>query len=1262
MLKIGISYYPEDDLFLSGKNQTALVLAEVFSNYFQYDVTLVNVKNSEKTWWVEYPQPPNMKTARSMDGSTFDYFIDIDALVHPDSRTRLAPRSIVFLRTFVQFSEMDKTVYYEMPYVPRYFDGLYEIWCWDILNPKESLESVQTIFSCPLRTVPFVWSASITNCFQRPLHRTVEGTTWKVHVAEKNVDNTSSCIIPLVAIRELTKKNIISATYYVHNTEHLKDNKFLKENVLDNIESTKLPIEFVKKEPYYEWNQLGSILFSHSRFIPIRLSLIQALWLGIPVVHNSPILRDLHPVLASLYYVGNQISDISQTFLNLSCNATLFYESIGEIREAIMDQWRMDRKYDAWKTAMDRLTDELKEKPVSMVVSEPILQKDVVIVAFSDMWPGFNYDQNFIIDSLCHEVKNHYSGGVKEIKGMKYSKDVTPDVVIVGPYSMDWKGIPTSIPKVYFSGENWNLPDESDIALFITSSRKKHSKFVRIPTWMTFIDWFTNSTSLPTHLEDNPIRLPLHFATTSHPVPFESRSDFCAFVVSNPICQFRNQTFEAIHQYKHVNSGGHLYNNIGEQLELKYPGGGCGDISKHHFFAKHRFTISFENSQADGYITEKVLHAKMAGCVPLYWGDTNTSDFVEGSIINLSHISDPAKVLAILQKLEETPALCSTIASTPILNEEKKQQALSMISTMSRRILSLVRNEQPSATSVEYKKSTHPLTRIDKTFVINLDCRPDRWKSLLENEPYLESIATRISAVDGKTLKMNRFLFDLFQHNDFKWKKSVMGCSLSHIRIWSQILKEECNSFLVLEDDVRFESNWLESWQQYAKHIPEDAELLYLGGVLPPNRPILPQVLERVNDYWSKIQPNVLFSPIPLPVFHFCTYSYIITKKGAEKLLDFIMTSEKRSFTSIDHLLGHYLIGLNKYIATPLLTHCFQEDDPVYRESNFNDMQRKDRFDSDIWNNTECFTEQEIKEYAHPVVSSAPLTVETSSSSLPIYYLKTNDEPYELYEQKWLEEVFSVSFTLHPLHDLTQLVPDGSWFIVNRPNVASFHSYFQMLQQHNLHFKVIHLSDEFEKDPLDFYYLTNCKAVVRNYLRNDVPSLPHIVTIPLGYHHRPSLEVQNKPFEQRKLVWSFHGTNWFGREQVLMPLQDMTPNNCLFVPDWNHPSMIKERDYLSFLSNTKFIPILRGNHPETFRLYECLESGCIPICVEDDSISLFYDSIRTHLPIPVCKKEDLKSMITNLLHGSQQEEYRMQLLASWRNYKEQIRLTIQHLL
>ena len=139
---------------------------------------------------------------------------------------------------------------------------------------------------------------------------------------------------------------------------------------------------------------------------------------------------------------------------------------------------------------------------------------------------------------------------------------------------------------------------------------------------------------------------------TPHSIPFELRNEFCGFVVSNPICHFRNETFKVVNNYKKVNSGGALYNNIGGQLYLKYPGGGSGDISKYHFFQNHKFTISFENSQASGYITEKVLHSKIAGCVPIYWGDKETdSDFVPNSFINLSTIENSNTVLDIIKKL-----------------------------------------------------------------------------------------------------------------------------------------------------------------------------------------------------------------------------------------------------------------------------------------------------------------------------------------------------------------------------------------------------------------------------------------------------------------------------------------------------------------------------------------------------------------------------------------------------------------------------------
>jgi alpha(1,3/1,4) fucosyltransferase len=1280
MLTIAISYYPDDDLFFSGKNQTALLLTELFTQ-LGHHVSLIHAKQTDTMWWKDYPTLSHIPTLLLRHASNFDYFIDIDGLIHPDSRNRVSKRSIVFLRTFVQFSEMDQSVYFEDSYVPRYFDQLYEIWCWDLLNPIETLDSIQTLFSCPLRTVPFVWSPTVMDHFKKPKTGQPQGISyWKIHVAEKNKENTSSSILPLVAIHELVFKNIIYAKYFVHNMERIQENKFLKENVFDNIELSKLPIEFVPKQAYHEWTEHDVILFSHSRFVPIQLRLLQAIWLGIPVIHNSPILQELHPVLRDMFYHGNQVDQICQTFLHVSCNYQAFYQALPDIQATILQRWSISSQLTSWNTISQQLETNLSTVSTetgSTVSRIPLKSK--IIVSFSDMWPGFNYNHNFIIDALRHEIKQQ--GLSSTVEGVLYSKDSQPDLVIFGPYSTEWRDIPSSIPKIYFSGENWTVPDDSSISLYLTSSRKEDDKHIRIPTWMTFIDWYSDSKELPSNHEDNPIRIPLHFAMTPHSIPFENRSEFCGFVVSNPVCGFRNETFQRINEYKRVNSGGHLYNNIGGPLELKYPGGGCGDISKHHFFANHRFTISFENSQADGYITEKVLHAKMAGCVPLYWGDKHTQyDFVEGSIVNLSHLSSPEQVLSVLQKLEENPALCSKIASTPLLNSEKKQKALQAISSMSKKLLSLI----PSS-AVELLEQVEPvepfepldakatsIAKIDHVFAINLDSRSDRWNNLLQHEPYLKQITTRVSAIDGKSLRMNSFLYQLFQYNDFHWKKSVMGCSLSHITTWTKIVKQTGHYFLVLEDDVRFDKDWLSRWNIYAEHIPEDAELLYLGGVLPPNKGVLPQVLEKVNDYWSVIRPNTLFSPHPLPVFHFCAYSYILSKKGAEKLVQFVQQNERKAFTSIDHVIGHFMVGLKKYIATPLVSHCFQENDPVYVQSQFDDLRRKDQFDSDIWNNTECFTEEEIQPFASqateitttintPIQTVTDTTTDIKKQTMEVYYFKTNDEPFELYESKWLEELLGTNIQMKPLLEWTQLIPNDSWVLVNRPHSFLFSSYFQMLQEHSISFKVIHLSDEFLQDCIDFYSFPNCKAVLRNYDRSDVPNLPHIRTIPLGYHHRALPNMENKTIEDRKLIWTFHGTNWFGRSDILSPFMDLTPHHCLLTPSWNHPTMLKEQDYLLFLSNTKIVPILRGNHVETFRLYEALESGCIPLFITEDLEHPFCSWLSL-LHIPVCKKEDAKQIMESLLESTVLESMRRQIYQHWMEYKQSIQTQIRPML
>jgi len=987
-------------------------------------------------------------------------------------------------------------------------------------------------------------------------------------------------------------------------------------------------------------------MLSHSRFTPFRIGLLNALWLGIPVIHNSPILKEVHPTLDSMFYFGNSISGISDCFSRFSSGGIAdFISSVDSIRSSILEKWSIAKNLKGWEQICSSLslsspsvssfslsspsvTSIPTVVPVAIDTSTITSNEKTIIIAFSDMWPGFNYNSNFIMDALRNECKT------SQIVGEEYIKDTTPNLLIFGPYSYNWKMVPDSIPKIYFSAENWTKPNSTSIKLFLTSSRIEDETHMRIPTWMTFIDWFSGSKTLPENINDNPIRIPLHFAVTPHSTLFKDREDFCAFVVSNPICSFRNETFKAINEYKKVNSGGALYNNIGGQLSLKYAGGGCGDISKYNFFSRHKFTISFENSQADGYITEKVLHAKMAGCVPLYWGDKDTNtDFVNGSIVNLSMFDNPEQILEVIKKLEENPDLCSKIATTPILNNEKKQAALDIISKIAKKLIEIAR---PSS-----QVSSMP-SGIDKIFVINLDTRHDRLESLMKAEPYLKNIITRISAINGKTLKMNQFIYNLFNKNQFQWKKSVIGCNLSHITTWSKIIKEPGEYFLILEDDVRFKKDWLEQWDKCAKYIPEDADILYLGGVLPPNKAVLPKCMEQVNEHWCQIIPNSYFSLVPLPIFHFCAYSYILTKRGAKKVLDYLNNSDLKSYTISDHLLGSPNVGLKKYFTNPLLSYCFQEDDPIYLNSQFNDLHRQDTFDSDIWNNTECFTKSELAPY------------ETTT----IYYL-SNELP-KLYETQWIDDIFP-KYTLKCLTNLITTIEDNSWCLVQRPFLEAWTQIFNNFLIQNTHFKVLHLSDEFCKDSLDFYTLPNCKGVIRNYLRADTPEVPHIITVPLGYHHKG---INNSAFLDRKLVWSFHGNCWFDRKSKLEQLYSFVPHNCHTVNEWNASNMSKQNQYLSILADSKFCPILKGNNIETFRLYEALEVGTIPIYVRHEGDELFWNKISSKLGLLELENwTQAKDVIQNFLDNPDKgEKYQMKLSEAWTKWKAEIKLSCQALL
>ncbi len=601
---------------------------------------------------------------------------------------------------------------------------------------------------------------------------------------------------------------------------------------------------------------------------------------------------------------------------------------------------------------------------------------------------------------------------------------------------------------------------------------------------------------------------------------------------------------------------------------------------------------------------------------------------------------------------------------------------------------------------------------IDEAYIINLDRRKDRLERFNTTHPTIKDRVYQWQAMDGRALKLTKDLVYLFRQNDFGWKKSVMGCALSHLGLWEKLANDSlAKQYLILEDDVRFEERWLVKWMQAARHIPQDADVIYLGGVLPPNKAAFPHIVEPVNQYFGRVAKNEFFGK-SRRYFHFCNYSYILTKSGAQKLMELV--KEKGIFTSGDHMIVNHGDELLKiYFTTPLMATCFQEDDPVYQASEFNNFKRVDNFDSDLWNNTDCFSKEEIVAAIEgtPVKTADPIQVwneflkqvalgdkthieQSIDAIFAIWNTFTEEEfeqriswfrileqlilkqntilmeykpkiynaihalpkrkpiwdsilaivspvsptkpkesqtqivfhlpminPQGIYETEWLSSVFPkpIEWTcLNTLGDLAK--SDNPTLLIQHipgRSLAEFMTIFDVLNSANVKINVLHLSDEFGNDDIRFYEKASVKAVIRNYWRPDLKQYGEkVCVIPLGYANGRGNTHPVSSFVERKNIWGFAGSaDRNGRVEALAKLRAITPYAEYTKGEWSQPNMLDAKEYCEMLRNAKFTPCFRGSRAlESYRLYEAMENGTIPVYVPGESVNT-EDELKELYPV-----------------------------------------------
>jgi hypothetical protein len=113
-------------------------------------------------------------------------------------------------------------------------------------------------------------------------------------------------------------------------------------------------------------------------------------------------------------------------------------------------------------------------------------------------------------------------------------------------------------------------------------------------------------------------------------------------------------------KYKHVDSGGRAYNNLGYLV---------GD--KQEFISQYKFTIAMENSENPGYTTEKIVHPKIVDSIPIYWGNPLVhQDWNTKAFINAYEFGNITELVEFIKEVDNDDSLYEKILMEPHFNGE----------------------------------------------------------------------------------------------------------------------------------------------------------------------------------------------------------------------------------------------------------------------------------------------------------------------------------------------------------------------------------------------------------------------------------------------------------------------------------------------------------------------------------------------------------------------------------------------------------------
>lgn len=195
--------------------------------------------------------------------------------------------------------------------------------------------------------------------------------------------------------------------------------------------------------------------------------------------------------------------------------------------------------------------------------------------------------------------------------------------------------------KIWYTAENLRMPHSSEFDFHLTFDLETYQgKNVYLPLWIVELGkGFKEAQEMQTHLMQ-----PRRISTGIR--------KFACIVINNPEPVRMNFLVE-LQKIGEVDCFGKAFNNPIPNKEV--------------LISNYDFNVCFENDLYPGYITEKVIQAYLAGCIPIYYGLDKLGHLNSQAMINVANIGFEQS-LETISALKEDRLRLSKMRNEPLIS------------------------------------------------------------------------------------------------------------------------------------------------------------------------------------------------------------------------------------------------------------------------------------------------------------------------------------------------------------------------------------------------------------------------------------------------------------------------------------------------------------------------------------------------------------------------------------------------------------------